>query len=110
MMGARIESADDFLRFAGLATQDVPLPDGRSVRVQELSVLQRAEFARLVAEDRTQAGAWLVAQACVNSLGGRVFTDEQVGSLMASSPRFVEHVAEAVMRFSGLLKDGQGNA
>lgn len=110
-MDGRFETAADFLAAAALAVRDVPLPDGRSIRVRELSVLARAEFSRTVAEDRSKAGAWVVAQSCLDSRGLRLFSDEQVGELMISSPRFVEFLAGEILKFSGLVKDGApGNA
>lgn len=108
-MSGQLRTAEDFFTAAALAEQDVPLPGGKSVRARELSVLQRAEFARRSNEDPQAAGAWLVAVSCIDHQGFRMFTDEQAGDLMLKSPRIVEHVALAVMRLSGLIRGDAGN-
>jgi len=109
-MSGQLTNAAAFFAAATLAESDVHLPDGLTVRVRELSILQRAEFSRKAKEDPVEAGAWLCAQACLDSQGFRMFADDQVGDLMLGSPRLVEHVAWAVMRLSGMSKgDEAGN-
>lgn len=104
-MAARVESAAAFFAASVLAVQDVPLPDGKVLQIRELSVGQRAEFSRAVAKDRDQAGAWVVAQCCLTPSGARLFEDDDIPGLMASSPRFVEFLAGEILKFSGLVKD-----
>lgn len=109
-MSGQLTTAADFYNAAALGERDVPLPGGQTVRVRELSVLQRAEFSRRTKEDAHAAGAWLVEQSCIDGQGFRMFPDGAAGDLMLKSPRVVEHVAVAVMRLSGLLGDpGAGN-
>ena len=110
-MSGQLTNAAAFFGAATLAERDVQLPDGLSIKVRELSILQRAEFSHQAKEDPSKLGAWLCVQACLDEHGFRMFADDQVGELMLKSPRLVEHVARAVMRLSGLAKDDEaGNA
>lgn len=102
-----MKTAAEFFTAAALAQERVPLPDGGAVVIRELSALQRAEFARVQATERETVAAWLASQACMSDDGFRLFSDDDVGQLMVSSPRFVEHVALNVMRLSGLTKDAK---
>lgn len=109
MTAGLMRSAEDFLTAAALQTRDVPLPGGGSVRVRELSVLQRSEFRNRSKEDPHAAGAWIVEQCCLDERGFRLFADGQVGELMVSSPRIVEHVSLAILQLSGLIGGTGGN-
>lgn len=109
-MGEPIKSAADFFAAAALAEQELALPDGRAIRIRELSVLQRAEFLTVQRERSSEVPAWLCVQGCYSPEGFRLFADDDAGQLMLSSPRLVEYASLAILRLSGLLGGKQGNA
>lgn len=78
-----------------------------AVRIAQLSVAE-VETIRGVATDdaaKKEIGLRFVEYAVVDDDGARVFTDDDLDQLRASSNEAIEALATAVLKQNGLLKD-----
>lgn len=92
-----------------LPTTDVDVPEwGGSLRVRGLTGAERDQFEEWVLRGRTRVSlanvrARLVAMACVDEQGERLFQDADVEELGAKSGRALDRVFDVISRLSGLM-------
>lgn len=90
-----------------LPHEDVPVPAwGGSVRVRTMTGLERDQFrAAIASEDGVPVGkfsAALLAAACIDENGERLFTMEDMEALQAKSASSLDAPAAVAMRLNGL--------
>jgi hypothetical protein len=80
-----------------------------TVRVRELSVAGRDEFLD-AAKEGNAAAAVTIVRLCVVDLSGRpLMTQEDAEKLADQSGKFVQTLAERILKMSGLSEDDAGN-
>lgn len=102
-------SFDKSAFFAALKPKvsDVTVEGFGAVHIAQLSVLE-VEAIRGVATDdaaKKEIGLRFVVYAVVDDDGARVFSDDDLDQLRASSNEAIESLATAVLKLNGLLKD-----
>lgn len=94
---------EDVLTSHDVKTKDVEVAEwGGSVRVRQMTLAERGEFARRGADGVATTGAWLLATLCVDENGKRMFTDDDVEGLMRRNHRAIDRVVDAILEVNGL--------
>jgi hypothetical protein len=71
------------------------------VRLQSLTELERASVEKTANEDTTKLRAMLIAYSMVDEDGNRLFSDEEVGTVLAMDSRFTLPLSTAVLNHLG---------
>ena len=92
-------------------TEEVEVPEwgGHTVRIARWSVATQWRVSRAAADDtRGQLLALVVALSLVDERGERLFSDEDLPTLMEKNFRALERIATAAMRWNGATRRGGG--
>lgn len=102
-------SFDKSAFFAALKpkTSDVAVDGFGTVRIAQLSVAEVEAIRKVATNDdaKKEIGLRFVVCAVVDDDGSRVFSDDDLDQLRASSNEAIEALATAVLKLNGLLKD-----
>ena len=95
-----------------ISTTSVDLDDGTTLSVRKLSQAEVREIQkRYSAEDKTVDGlAFVMCRCTVDRTGERMFADDDLDRIAELPFDDVSRVANAVMRFSGMIGDDAGEA
>lgn len=97
-----IASAGELIALASLRRGTVSVR-GSVIHVRELTVADRAEFARLGREEPARAPVFLVARCTTTPDGAPLFaSDAEAEGIAAGSPEVVDAIAGEVLRLSNL--------
>lgn len=96
-----VSNAAEFFALAKLKKSKVDV-DGQTVHVREMSVAERAEFARIYDKDPGMGAVWLVQTCAITPDGKPLFTEKDAKALAEAAPGIVDKVAGAVMDASRL--------
>lgn len=115
---------EEILGFDDIKVKEIGVPDwdGAKVYIRKLTRGQQDEYARRrfgktamkglgkAAEVESEVSifghdAWIFAQAVCNEKGARLFTDSDVQKLLDKSGEAIGHVAQEIVKFSGMTED-----
>jgi hypothetical protein len=71
------------------------------VRLQSLTELERASVEKTANEDTTKLRAMLIAYSMVDEDGNRLFSDDEIGTVLAMDSRFTLPLSTAVLNHVG---------
>ena len=95
-------------------TVDVPLPSGL-VRIRSITAADRIMLGQKAQGadgklDTVQYSGALVAACVVDEAGQRLFTDDEIGQIMAGSAAVFEQLYDAAQTINGMGAKGQEQA
>lgn len=100
----RIQNLEALVKAAPLKVDTVELPGGDSVRVRELSVAQRMEFATAV-KAGGNVSPLLVEMAVLDDDNAPAFAGQRDAIAETIDPVMVELIARRVLILSGLIRE-----
>lgn len=91
-------------------TKDVEIPKWGTVRIRNLTVAERLDFAKefgaeLTGEDSCKLLCKVVVASVIDEEGNQVFKWEDVEKLLTKNWANIEKLADAVFKFNGLARE-----
>lgn len=103
----RIQNLSQLTAAAPLKTDTVELPGGQELRIRELSVAQRMEFAAAVKSGDNSA-PMIVEFGAIDDDNALIFSGQRDAIAATIDPVAVELIARRILVLSGLLRDRDG--